>query len=39
MMELIRDVVGVAFFLGIIILPLVDGHQVKAEFDNWIYIH
>lgn len=38
MSELIKDFVGLAFLTMIIIIPLVDHHQTRSGFNDWIYI-
>jgi len=38
MLDVMKDVVGLAFLAAIIIVPLVDGHKHRSGFSNWIFI-
>ncbi len=38
MFEVIKEVVGVAFLVAIIVVPVVDHHKRRKGFSNWIYL-
>ncbi|AEF93552.1 hypothetical protein Desca_0667 [Desulfotomaculum nigrificans CO-1-SRB] len=36
MLEVIKDIVGIAFLVAIIVIPVVDHHKRRSGFSNWI---